>query len=183
MMNPLRWLAQLGLAGIAGLLMLGGVAWVSQTWLPAQRAQIDDIGSQARRVRHEMQTPVEVASSPDQAWQTLWQGLPQADQSVALQSAVLSAAKDHGLMVSAVQYDGSRMAWSAHEGHALWRQRMVMPLEGRYPDVQAWLMQILKEPALSIDKLSIERGDAMSDHVKANVSVSLWWRKPEVAHP
>lgn len=184
----LFWLKRVGLAGVLGWLMLAGAAWTARVWLPQQRTQVEELGSQARRTRHEMQaqaqhSPVQLIRSPDQAWQTLWQALPVADKRVDLQASVLSAAKDQGLSISAVQYQGSRMPWSAHEGAVLWRQRMVMPVDGTYPAVRSWLAQLLKEPALSVDSVDIDRSDVMSDQVKARVSVSLWWRKTEVARP
>jgi hypothetical protein len=192
-MNGLNWRAiqSLGLAGVLGLLMLGAAAWLSWSWLPQQRAQVGDLGSQARRARHGLQakatqpqaSEVVEISSPEQAWQTLWQALPTADKRLALQSAVLAAAKDKGLLVSAVQYQGARTPWSAHEGAVLWRQRLIMPVEGSYPAVRAWLAQVSQEPALSLDEVNLQRPDVMSDQVKARVSVSLWWRKQERAQP
>jgi NAD(P)H-hydrate repair Nnr-like enzyme with NAD(P)H-hydrate epimerase domain len=60
---------------------------------------------------------------------------------------------------------------------------MTMPIEGSYASVRAWLAQLLNEPALSIDNVDLQRGDVMSDQVKARVTVSLWWRKQERARP
>lgn len=190
-MMSLRTWQRFGLAGLLGALLLGGAAWAHFVWLPRQQAQIDEWGSQARRSRHELQTAVqaqassqpEVVSTPDQAWQRLWQTLPGADQRVTLQSQVLAQARQQGLMVSAVQYQGSKQSWAVQDGAVLWRQRMVMPVEGGYGAVRVWLAQLLKEPALSIDSLDLQRGDVMSDQVKARVSVSLWWRRQERARP
>jgi len=186
-----RVLARLGVAGCLGLLMLGGSAWVALSWLPVQRMQADELGSQARRLRHEMlaaATPAQGAQAqtdrtPDEAWQTLWQGLPLAGERVGLQTAVLRAARDQGLQVSAVQYRGAIEPWSAQAGAVLWRQRMVMPVEGAYPAVRAWVATLLAERALSIDAIDVQRPDVMGDQVKAQVSVSLWWRKPQGGTP
>ncbi len=190
MMSPRTW-QRFGLAGLLGVLLLGGSAWVHIVWLRRQHAQIEEWGSQARRTRHELQAAAQaqagsqpdVLSTPDQAWQRLWQTLPGADQRVALQSQVLAQARQQGLAVNAVQYLGSKQAWAVQEGAVLWRQRMVMPVEGGYGAVRAWLALLLKEPALSIDSLDLQRSDVMSEQVKARVSVSLWWRRPERARP
>lgn len=190
MMRARTW-QRFGVAGLLGSLLLGGMAWVQVAWLPRQRAQIEEWSSLARRTRHELQAAVqtqassqpEVLSTPDQAWQRLWQSLPGADQRVALQSQVLAQARQQGLAINAVQYTGSKQTWAAQDGTVLWRQRMVMPVEGGYGAVRAWLAQLLKEPALSIDSLDLQRGDVMSDQVKARVSVSLWWRRPERTKP
>ena len=69
------------------------------------------------------------------------------------------------------------------EGAVLWRQRMVMPVSGTYPAMKAWMAQLIQEPALSIDELSLQRSDAASDQLQARVAVSLWWRKPEMVKP
>lgn len=190
-MMSLRTLQRIGLAGLLGALLLGGAAWAHFMWLPKQQSQIDELGSQARRTRHDLQAAIqsqassqpETVSSPDQAWQLLWQSLPGADERVTLQSQVLTQAKQQGLTVSSVQYQGSKQNWAAEDGTVLWRQRMVMPVEGSYLAVRVWLAQLLKEPALSVDSLDLQRSDVMSEQVKARVSVSLWWRRPEGAQP
>lgn len=187
-----RALKQLGLAGIMGLGLSIAAGWALWHWGPEQQVAIDKLASQSRRLRHDMQQagalPEQAGQtprvrSPEAAWDVLWQGLPDADQRVPLQSAVLSAARAHGVVVSGVQYQGARQPWSEREGQVLWRQRMVMPANGSYPSVKAWLAAMLKEPALSIDEVSLQRGDLVSDQVQARVAVSLWWRKPEKGQP
>lgn len=191
-MISLRTWQRFGVAGLLGTLLLVGAAWAHFVWLPRQQAHIDDLGSQARRTRHELQAAVQptqagsqpmVERTPEQAWQGLWQTLPGADQRVALQSQVLVLARQQGLAIDAVQYTGSKQTWAAQAGSVLWRQRMVMPVQGDYRALRNWLAQMLKEPALSIDSLDLQRSDVMSDQVKARVAVSLWWRRPERARP
>ena len=198
----LRWLKRLGIVGLVGLCLLGATAWARLVWLPAQQRQIDDLGSQVRRTRHELVAETSQAasgagaeshevSSTDQAWQVLWNGLPDADKRVPLQSMVLATAKANGLQVSTVQYQGSKAAWSAQGSkdggqtgtQVLWRQRMEMPIEGSYPGLRQWLATLLKEPALAIDAVDFQRPDVMSDQIKGRVVVSLWWRKPDRSKP
>jgi hypothetical protein len=184
-------LRRVGLAGLLGALLLLASAWCLLAWLPQQRAKVDELASQGRRMRHDLlaKASVEPAGeahvirSPDQAWQALWQALPSAEQRMPLQMAVLSAAKGKGLLVSAVQYRGSKVDWAAQPGAVLWRQQLSMPVEGSYGAVRAWLTQILKEPALSIDELDLQRADVGSDQVKAHVGLSLWWRKLDKVRP
>lgn len=180
-MTPARLIRRLGLPGLLGLAMLAASAWGHWVWLPEQQAQADMQASRARQLRHELlatnakekgaEAPV---LTPDAAWQSLWTRLPEADQRAALQSQVLTSARDRGLKLAAVQFKGGP------EGPpGLWRQRLTMPVEGRYADIRAWLSLLLGEPALSLDALDLQRTDVMGDLVKARVSVSLWWRMPE----
>ncbi|MDE2401305.1 MAG: hypothetical protein KGL90_06540 [Burkholderiales bacterium] len=171
-------LQRLGLPGLLGLIMMALAAWTHIGWLPTQQAEADAVASQARRLRHELlganaaaRSPQDKAMTPETAWPTLWQALPTAAQRTRLQADVLDRARTLGLNVTAVQYRGG-----ADGVPHLWRQRMVMPVEGPYPVVRAWLAQLLSEPSLSLDALDIQRPDVMSDSVKARVSVSLWWR-------
>lgn len=187
-----RSLKQLGLVGIMGLSLLTAAGWAQWRWVPEQQAALDKLASQARHLRHDLQQAATLSHSternvrvrsPEAAWDALWQGLPDADQRVHLQSAVLSAARVHGIAVSGVQYQGARQPWSEREGQVLWRQRMVMPASGSYPAVKAWFAAMLKEPALSIDEVALQRGDLASDQVQVRVAVSLWWRKPDKGQP
>jgi hypothetical protein len=189
----MRLLKRVGIVGLTGLSLLAACAWGRFAWLPARQHQIDDLGSQVRHARHELlassqaangaDVSVKTVSSADQAWQVLWDGLPDADKRVSLQSMVLGSARAGGLQVSTVQYQGSRAAWSAQGGKVLWRQRMEMPVEGSYPALRQWLATLLKEPALAIDAVDIQRNDVMSEQVKGRVVLSLWWRKPERSTP
>jgi hypothetical protein len=188
-----RFIKRLGIVGLLGVSLLAACAWGRWSWLPAQQRQADELGSQVRRARHELlaasqsasgaEASVKTVSSADQAWQVLWDGLPDADKRVPLQSMVLQTARQGGLRISTVQYQGSKAPWSAQGGKVLWRQRMEMPVEGSYPALHQWLATLLKEPALAIDAVDIQRADVMSEQIKGRVVLSLWWRKPERSTP
>jgi hypothetical protein len=179
-------LSRLGLAGALGLALLAACGWAQWSWLPAQQEAAARLASDARYLRHALQetalTPPASSqpaafSTPDQAWQALWQQLPQAERRVALQGAVLKAAREQGVQVQSVQYQGQRQNWADQGGETLWRQRMTMPVQGRYVDLRNWLGQLLREPSLSVDALSVQREGVQSEAVVAQVSVSLWWRQ------
>ncbi len=179
-------LSRLGLAGALGLALLAACGWAQWSWLPAQQDAASRLASDARYLRHALQdaaltpaasTKQATFSTPDQAWQALWQQLPQAERRVALQGAVLKAAREQGVQVQSVQYQGQRQNWADQGGDTLWRQRMTMPVQGRYVDLRNWLAQMLREPALSVDALSVQREGVQSEAVVAQVSVSLWWRQ------
>jgi predicted ABC-class ATPase len=186
--------SRLGLVGAMGLVLLGACAWAQWSWLPVRQAQADRLASDARYLRHSLQEqaqasntaaagPNKAISSPDQAWQALWVQLPKAERRVALQGAVLKSAKDQGVQVQSVQYQGQRQNWADQGSETLWRQRMTMPVQGRYTAVRDWIQQLLREPALSVDGLSIQRDNVQVDAVVAQVSVSLWWRQSLPAGP
>jgi hypothetical protein len=191
------WLActqacgRLGLVGALGLGLLGLAAWAQWTWLPRQQAEVAQLASEARGLRHSLLDDSSASATgasaditqPDQAWQAVWTALPRSDRRTALQSAVLQAARARGLQLPNVQYQGQREAWAQQGGDTLWRQRMLMPVQGTQAAVKAWIHAMLREPALSVDALNIQRENASSDAVAAQVSVSLWWRQPVGGKP
>ncbi len=196
-MNAHRWLTHLrglGVPGSMGLVLIVIGAWVQMQWLPVQHTQVDAMASDVRRLRHDLQAgaapsgavggagralkqPWDVSDLPaDQAWQAVWETLPDETQRVSLLRAVTSSAHQLGVMVPSVQYRGTVEPWSSHQSQALWRERMTMPIEGRYGDVRAWLGTLLNQPNLSVDTLDLNRADTSTDQVKGRVSLSLWWR-------
>lgn len=187
-----NWFKGLGLPGALGVLLALAGAWVHWSWVPAQKTQLDTLSSDVRRLRHDLlaQQTEQAASgpanvltglSPEQAWQLVWDALPDEKQRLNLLSAVTTSAQKMGVVVSSVQYHGALEPWSVRQDQALWRQRMVMPVEGRYADLRMWLAQLLHQPNLSLDVLDITRADTTNDMVKGRVSVSLWWRAPKEA--
>ncbi len=191
------WLActqawgRLGLVGALGLGLLGLAAWAQWDWLPRQQAEVAQMASESRGLRHSLLDDSSASATgtnaditqPDQAWQAVWTALPRSDRRTALQSAVLQAARARGLQLPNVQYQGQREAWAQQGGDTLWRQRMLMPVQGTQAAVKAWIHALLCEPALSVDALNIQRENASSDAVAAQVSVSLWWRQPVGGKP
>jgi hypothetical protein len=185
-MNAMRAMKRLGVPGGLGVLMLAGSAWTHVTWLPARQMAVNEAGSHSRRMRHELQektgnqghsNQVEGPASPQEAWQAMWRALPGGDRRVAMPAKVLAQAVRYGLRIASVQNRGVAETWSARPGEVLWHQRMVMPVEGSYPALRAWLNEMLEEPALAIDALDIQRDDASRDLVKGRVSVSLYSRQ------
>lgn len=174
---------RLGVVGWLGLLMLGVAAWLSLSVVPAQRAAVMQLDSDVRQARHQLSDaaanqveasrPVQI-DKPDQAWQVLVDALPDQSQRTRLQADVLASAKAQGLLVQSVKWRGAPEAWSSSP--KLWRQRMQVPVEGTYTAVRQWVDALLKQGALSLDAIDVQRGDLMTDQVKAQVSLSLWWR-------
>ena len=185
------WLGRLGWPGLAGLAMLAAGLWMERGHAVQLDAQAARIASAARALRHQLQDEARQRDQaakggmaligqrpPQEVWAFLWENLPGASRRIAMQGQVLQSAKEMGIAMNTVRYRGQGEAWSgADGGRRLWRQTMVMPVEAPYGAVRAWMRQLLAEPALSLDAVDIQRADLMSDTVKAQVTVSLWWRQ------
>lgn len=59
----------------------------------------------------------------------------------------------------------------------LQQQQLTLPLQGKYPTIKAFTMQLLKEyPGLSVDQIVLQRDDVSRDKPEVTVKVSLWIR-------
>lgn len=177
--------ARLGVPGWIGLMLCVGcvTAWVGL--LPQLRTEVDAQREQVSLLREQLGRSVagaQGANAPEQplaqraqvAWGRWWQALPDRQQGMRMQADVLAAAKAHGVLTQSVQFQGGPMKALP----TLWRQQLSLPAQALYPALRAWLAQLSSQKALSIDSLDISRSDPMSEQVKAQVTVSLWWRLP-----
>lgn len=184
-MSLKRVASQLGAPGWLGLLMAACAAMAWGLVVPDQRAELDAELDQIAHLRQQLLTTTSaggsrqaqattppLAEQAQAAWQHVWQALPSQAQGTDLQVEVLNAARAHGLSLQSVQYKGAALKALP----LVWRQQISLPVEAPYPALRAWLAQLQRQPALSIDALDISRTDAMSEQVKARVAVSLWWR-------
>lgn len=190
-------LRRLGWPGLCGLALLALAAWVHHAWVPAQTEAVAQTESQARRLRHALreraeaqaaaqraateaaaQARIDPQAGPRELWSLLWQALPEADARWRLQQHVLSTAREAAVPLGTVQWRGDWEPWTdpAHP-QGLWRQRMSLPVQLPYPVLRTWLSLLLREPALTLDAIEVQRTDPLSPEVKAQVSVSLWWRQ------
>lgn len=182
-------LLAIGLPGMVGLILVVASAWTILVWAPERQNQIDTVSSQARHLRHELQSSMAQTSSdisrlaPDQAWQSVWDALPLDSQRLEILKRVTSSAAKMGVSAQSIQYQGGQESWSAHAGQALWRQRLTLPVQGRYGDVRAWIGTLLSRPYVSLDTLEIQRSDTASDLISGRVSLSLWWRVEQGGTP
>lgn len=188
-----RWLRQLGWAGLMGAALLLACAWFTQLELPKRHEALAQAESDVRRLRHgliaratpgsETSTEADRLNAPSQAWASLWSSLPDEGQRMARQARVLDSAAQVGVPLQSVQWQGEAVKWLAPAGadtatSGLWRQRMTMPVQAPYPALRTWLDRLQREPGLTVDAIDIQRNDLQSDQVRAQVSLSLWWRQP-----
>jgi hypothetical protein len=184
----LRHLRALGIPGGVGLVLLLACAWAFTVLAPDRQAQVDALSSQVRHLRHDLLSDVGDQAtaggagtdlgrmSPDQAWQSVWDAFPLDSQRLAILKRVTSSAVKMGVSSQSIQYHGAKEPWSEHAGQSLWRQRLTLPVQGRYGDLRAWIGTLLSQPCVSLDTLDIQRADTASDMVSGRVSLSLWWR-------
>lgn len=187
-----RWLRQLGWPGLMGAALLLACAWFTQLELPRRHEALAQAESDVRRLRHgliERATPGSAVASeadrrnePPKAWASLWSSLPDEGQRMARQARVLDSAAQVGVPLQSVQWQGEAVKWLAPAGadtatSGLWRQRMTMPVQVPYPALRTWLDRLQRETGLTVDAIDIQRSDVQSDQVRAQVSLSLWWRQ------
>lgn len=187
-----RWLRQLGWAGLIGAALLLACAWFTQLELPKRHEALAQAESDVRRLRHgliaratpgsETSTEADRLNAPSQAWASLWSSLPDEGQRMARQARVLDSAAQVGVPLQSVQWQGEAVKWLAPAGadtapSGLWRQRMTMPVQAPYPALRTWFDRLQREPGLTVDAIDIQRNDVQSDQVRAQVSLSLWWRR------
>lgn len=193
------WLRQLGWPGLIGAGLLWACTWFIQLELPQRREAVAQAESDVRRLRHGLiarsSAGSEAAKAPrldePQAWGHLWSALPDESQRLEMQARVLASAADVGVPLQSVQWQGEAVKWIAPAGAVdssssapgLWRQRMAMPVQAPYPALRTWLDRLQREPALTVDALDIQRNDLQSDQVRAQVSISLWWRQTKRESP
>ena len=198
------WVRQLGWPGLLGLASLLACAGFIFGVLPQRQAALDQAESDVRRLRHGLiarvtgvtgATEQGVADRAQvdagQAWRELWQSLPDDRQRLSRQARVLAAAREVGLDITAVQWQGEPVRWTgdvsrggaATPAAGLWRHRMTVPVQAPYPAVRSWLDRLKREPGLTVDALDIQRSDLTSDQVQAQLVISLWWRQPATRQP
>jgi transcriptional regulator with GAF, ATPase, and Fis domain len=179
----LRWptdLARLrrwGWPGAVGALMLalGTAVLLWQVPLEQQsQAQWDSRLRQARAAARLARSPL---AAPTQAADPQAQFLaafpPQAQRQQRL-AAVWALAQQQSLVLRRSEFRAS-----ADERLGLARYRISLPLEGSYSAVRAFIESaLLQDPALSVDRLRLDRSEPGSPTVRAELQLSLWSRQP-----
>lgn len=167
--RPWGWPACVGLVLVAAglLLSLWAVPALQQAQARAE-AQLRQARAAARAAR---QGPAVVAQrSPSRA--QFMAVFPPADQRQHRLGNLWVLARAQGLAVRRSEF---RAVSDAAMGVA--RYRITMPLEGSYPALRQFIEQALRQdPALSLDRLRLDRPDAGSPVLRAELQLSLWSR-------
>lgn len=164
------WPALLGLAfGLAGgALAVWGTPPLQQAQGRAE-AQLRQARAAARLARA---MPDAAASERLDARERFMSTFPPAAQRQQRLGALWSLAREHGLAVRRSEFRAV-----SDDALGLARYRITLPLEGPYPALRRFIEQaLLQDAALSLDRLRLDRADAASPVLRAELQLSLWSR-------
>lgn len=169
-LRPWGWPALVGLA-----LLLAGAALLLSGVPPLQQAQAQ-AEARLRQARAAARAARAVqAVAPTQrvdARERFIHSFPVAAQRQQRLGALWSLAREQGLALRRSEF---RAVSDASLGLA--RYRITLPLEGSYPALRGFIEQaLLRDPALSLDRLRLDRADPTSPVLRAELQLSLWSR-------
>lgn len=131
-----------------------------------QRAQI------AERERRARQPDPQVDQVTRQA--AFEAGLPQAAGALQAVRHIHRSASEHGVVLSTGEY---RLV--DEPGGRLQRYQITLPADGTYPDLRAWMADVLNElPTMALDELSFKRNTVGESQVQARVRWSFYLKAP-----
>lgn len=129
----------------------------------AQTAQQDQI---ARQVDPQIEHAARLAKFEAE--------LPQAAGASLAVRHIHRSATDHSVLLSTGEY---RLL--DEPGGRLQRYQITLPAEGTYPDLRAWMADVLNElPTAALDELSLKRNAVSEVKVQARVRFSLYLKAP-----
>ena len=97
-----------------GLILVVASAWTILVWVPERQNQIDTVSSQARHLRHELQSLLvqthQAVSlpTPEQAWQSVWRPLPLGSQRLEFPKRVTPSAANMRESAQSIPTQGAR---------------------------------------------------------------------------
>lgn len=162
-----QWARRLGWTGIAGLALLAA-ALLTQIFvinpateaIAAQQTRLDEL---RRTARARTAVPVVQASDP----LTL---LPPAGVASQQVGELERLARAHDLELPRGQYSVAPVA-----GASLARWQLVLPVEGPYPSLHAFLAAALERmPNLALDELKLKRERIEATELQAELRLSLY---------
>ncbi len=101
-------------------------------------------------------------------------GLPQAAGALQAVRHIHRSATEHGVVLSTGEY---RLV--DEPGGRLQRYQITLPADGTYPDLRAWMADVLNElPTMALDELSLKRNTVIESKVQARVRWSFYLKAP-----
>ena len=170
------WPGAIGLIGTVAALALSGVVLpVLQADAASLDRAIDATETRAARLEAqrratEHSAPMVAVVAPLPAPQHFHDGFPTARERTQRLAAILTLASEHGLDVRRTEM---RLQPQADLG--LLRYSVAMPLSGAYPQWRAFVEAALaNDPALSLDRVQLQRASASTAAVEIELSWTLW---------
>lgn len=101
-------------------------------------------------------------------------GLPQAEGALQAVRHMHRSAAEHDVVLSTGEY---RLV--SEPGGRLQRYQITLPADGTYPDLRAWMADVLNElPTMALDELSLKRNAVGESQVQARVRWSFYLKAP-----
>lgn len=101
-------------------------------------------------------------------------GLPLAEGAIQAVRHIHRSAAEHDVVLSTGEY---RLV--NESGGRLQRYQITLPADGTYPDVRAWMADVLNElPTMALDELSLKRNEVGESRVQARVRWSFYLKGP-----
>ena len=168
------WAHRHGWPAIVGLLLLGSVWPIAH--FGADRTRAEAVALQqaqlAERERQARQPDPQVDQATRMA--EFEAGLPQAAGALLALRHIHRSASEHDVVLAAGEY---RLV--SEPGGRLQRYQITLPADGSYPDLRAWMADVLNElPSMALDELSFKRNAVGESQVQARVRWSFYLRAP-----
>jgi Pilus assembly protein, PilO len=164
-------LGKLGIIGVA-LCVFSAVAVVStnsplREQLAGDSAALEQLASTPERATQA------AAATPQAQFQTFLEELPTRDDLPALMGQIVAASAATGVDLEEGHYE---LVAAGKAGHIA-RYRLSFPVMGSYPQVRGFIDQaLIAVPAMSLDGLSLERGDIADRVVNAELDFAVFVR-------
>jgi hypothetical protein len=134
--------------------------------LALQQAQVAERERRARQPDPQVDQATRLA--------TFEAGLPQAAGALQAVRHIHRSASEHGVVLSTGEY---RLV--DEPGGRLQRYQITLPADGTYPDLRAWMADVLNElPTMALDELSFKRNNVGEAQVQARVRWSFYLKAP-----
>jgi Tfp pilus assembly protein PilO len=165
LLRHLGWSAALGVALLLTAVVLwAGAAPALQQLTSRVELENEDLHQRLSRAAQ----PSAAAGQHGDPVRALNEQLPTADRLPAFLDTVYQRAAAGRLTISRTEY--RRSAPTA----GVQRFRIVLPVQGRYPELRIWLEKVLAaHPSAALDELLIRRS---GDEVEARVQLSFFWK-------
>ena len=154
------------LAG-AGMLLVAIALWAFALQpLAADNLRLEEEAAEAQRRPRNI---VAVAEGPVAQYRAYEARLPRAEAAVEMASRIYQAGTNNGIALPTGEYRLERMP-----DDRLLRYRINLPVSGSYPQIRAFVLEVLRTvPAAALDDIQLRR-DATGSQLEARVRFSLY---------